>query len=112
MMILGPQHIGLSTLTMAPTVARLSARGVVFRKPPPTYYDLEVIPGVVGSNGIIFFQGKREQIVAIRENPGIFKELGILIDPEVAIATINTIIVIRIIITIIIMAITRLEREE
>ena len=114
-MILGPQHIGLSTLTMAPTVARLSARGVVFRKPPPTYYDLEVIPGVVGSNVIIFFQGKREQIVAIREDPGVFKELGILIDPEVAIATIITIItiiVIRINITIIITATTRLEREE
>ena len=36
------QHIGLSTLTMAPTVARLSARGAVFRKPPPTYYDIKV----------------------------------------------------------------------
>ena len=46
--------------------------------------------------------------MAIREDPGVFKELGILIDPEVAIATISTIIVIRIII----MATTRLEREE
>jgi len=64
----GLQHIGLSTLTMAPTVARLSERGAVFRKPPPTYYDI---------------QGKREQIMAIKEDPGVFKELGILIDPEV-----------------------------
>jgi len=64
----GLQHIGLSTLTMAPTVTRLSARGAVFRKPPPTYYDI---------------QGKREQIQAIKEDPEVFKELGILIDPEV-----------------------------
>jgi len=64
----GLQHIGLSTLTMAPTVARLSTKGAVFRKPPPTYYDIK---------------GKREQIEAIKEDPGVFKELGILIDPEV-----------------------------
>jgi len=64
----GLQHIGLSTLTMAPTVAKLSTRGAVFRKPPPTYYDI---------------QGKREQIQAIKEDPEVFKELGILIDPEV-----------------------------
>ena len=29
-------------------------------------------------------QGKKEQITALMEDPEIFKELGILIDPEVA----------------------------
>merc|ERR1719357_592022 len=64
----GLQHIGLSTLSMAPTVGWLAARGAMFRKPPPTYYHL---------------QGKKEQITALMEDPDIFKELGILIDPEV-----------------------------
>merc|ERR1719204_1494534 len=64
----GLQHIGLSTLSMAPTVGLLTARGAMFRKPPPTYYHL---------------QGKKEQITALMEDPEIFKGLGILIDPEV-----------------------------
>ena len=37
-----PQHIGLSTLSLAPTVGLLAARGAMFRKPPPTYYHLQV----------------------------------------------------------------------
>ena len=73
---------------MAPTVARLSARGAVFRKPPPTYYDIQVRHwgGCVSGRSCfkLYFQGKREQIQAIKEDPEVFKELGILIDPEVA----------------------------
>ena len=37
-----PQHIGLSTVSIAPTVGLLAARGAMFRKPPPTYYHLQV----------------------------------------------------------------------
>ena len=35
---------------MAPTVGLLTARGAMFRKPPPTYYDLQV-----GDTWYIFF---------------------------------------------------------
>ena len=52
------------------------------------------------------FQGKREQIEGIKEDPGLFQELGILIDPEVAKKTAdinaNVIIITIIIITIVI----------
>ena len=42
-------------------------KGAKYRKPPPTYYSLE---------------GKEEEIRTIGEDPEMFKELGILIDPE------------------------------
>ena len=76
---------------MAPTVGWLAARGAMFRKPPPTYYHLQVgdtwYIGGEGKESINGFhnelQGKKEQITALMEDPEIFKELGILIDPEV-----------------------------
>ena len=86
----------------------------------------------------IYFQGKREQIMAIKEDPGVFKELGILIDPEVTnktesslkffniivivvviiifivivVVIVITITIIIIIVIIIVIMISRLEREE
>lgn len=63
----GLQHIGLSTENITSTMTNLRHNGALFRKPPPTYYDLE---------------GKKEEILKIGEDPKIFKELGILIDPE------------------------------
>ena len=67
-----------------------------------------------------YLQGKKEQIMAIGEDPGLFKELGILIDPEVAIKSTLVLIIITIVVIInmiivfitIIINICRLEREE
>jgi len=63
----GLQHIGLSTDRLASCVADLTQAGAQFRKPPPTYYKLE---------------GKVQEILDVGEDPEIFKNLGILIDPE------------------------------
>jgi len=48
-------------------VRKLNDSGTKFRRPPPTYYTLE---------------GKISEIEALEEDPNIFKELGILVDPE------------------------------
>ena len=59
----------------------------------------------------IYFQGKREQILAIKEDPGVFKELGILIDPEVTNKTessskfFNIIVIVVVIITFIVIVV-------
>jgi len=63
----GLQHIAFSTDNITRTMKKLTKNGAFFRKPPPTYYTLE---------------GKIEEIQAIGEDPKIFQELGILIDPE------------------------------
>ena len=64
----GVQHLGLTAAgPLAPTILRLRGAGHVFRSPPPTYYRLE---------------DKQRQIRAIGQDPEIFRELGILIDPE------------------------------
>ncbi|XP_037799557.1 4-hydroxyphenylpyruvate dioxygenase-like protein [Penaeus monodon] len=65
----GVQHIGLHTPTMAATVAFMAGRGVVFRKPPPVYYDEGVKLNEIEEAG----HGSELSM---------FRDLGILLDTE------------------------------
>lgn len=63
----GVQHIGLCTDNMQGSVGTLARRGVVFRRPPPAYYELE---------------GKEQQFEAAGLQAKECEKLGILIDEE------------------------------
>ncbi|XP_042868924.1 4-hydroxyphenylpyruvate dioxygenase-like protein isoform X2 [Penaeus japonicus] len=65
----GVQHIGLHTPTMANTVAFMAGRGVVFRKPPPVYYEEGVKLNEIEEAG----HGSELSM---------FRDLGILLDTE------------------------------
>ncbi|XP_069970953.1 4-hydroxyphenylpyruvate dioxygenase-like protein [Penaeus vannamei] len=65
----GVQHIGLHTPTMAATVALMAGRGVVFRKPPPVYYEEGVKLNEIEEAG----HGSELSM---------FRDLGILLDTE------------------------------
>jgi 4-hydroxyphenylpyruvate dioxygenase len=64
----GVQHVGLTTSAMLDSVRQLAARGVAFRKPPPTYYR---------------FESKYSEILDIGADPDQFAEHGILIDKDI-----------------------------
>jgi 4-hydroxyphenylpyruvate dioxygenase len=64
----GVQHVGLTTSAMLDSVRQLAARGVAFRKPPPTYYR---------------FESKYTEILDIGADPDQFAEHGILIDKDI-----------------------------
>ncbi|XP_071515508.1 4-hydroxyphenylpyruvate dioxygenase-like protein [Panulirus ornatus] len=70
----GVQHIALHTQTMTATVKCMSDNGVIFRKPPPVYYE----------EGI-----KLEEITEVGHGKEIevFQKLGILLDTEADVFT-------------------------
>jgi 4-hydroxyphenylpyruvate dioxygenase len=64
----GVQHVGLTTAAMVASVRQLAARGVAFRRPPPTYYR---------------FESKYAEILDIGADPEQFAVHGILIDKDI-----------------------------
>jgi 4-hydroxyphenylpyruvate dioxygenase len=64
----GVQHVGLTTAAMVASVRQLAARGVAFRRPPPTYYR---------------FESKYAEILDIGADPEQFAAHGILIDKDI-----------------------------
>ncbi|XP_059078323.1 4-hydroxyphenylpyruvate dioxygenase-like protein [Tigriopus californicus] len=63
----GLQHIGLTSSTIASTVATMNHRGAEFRSPPPTYYTMA---------------SKKSEITQSGFDLKTFQKLGLLIDTE------------------------------